>query len=209
MKFIPISDTHGYHRELVLPEGDVIIHAGDFCHYGSDDDLYDFLDWYKELNYEYKILIGGNHDFLADRDTVKFHSILPEKIIYLEDAGVEINSIKIWGSPVHPDPIDWAFGRKRGLEMKKHWDLIPEDIDILITHTPPYGILDKVRAGKSFGCEELRKRIKDLNIKYHVFGHIHASYGEELIGDTQFINASVIKPGKGLVNKPIEFEFTE
>jgi len=206
MKFVVISDTHGKHRELKLPKGDIIIHAGDFCHYGSSDNMYDFLLWYKDLNFERKILIGGNHDFFADEEAERFKELLPMEVSYLNDSQIIINGIKIWGSPVSPDMTGWAFGKERGLEMKEHWDLIPEDIEILITHTPPKDILDKSRSGKSIGCEELKKRLKSLDLKFHIFGHVHASYGESIIEGTKFINASNINSTKGLVNKPIVFE---
>jgi len=207
MKFVAISDTHGKHRELKLPEGDTIIHAGDFCHYGSTDNMHDFLAWYKDLEYETKILIGGNHDFYADEEHEKFLEILPKEITYLNDSVLDLKGIKIWGSPVSPDLIDWAFGKVRGKEMKKHWELIPDDTDILITHTPPYGILDQSRSGRSLGCEELGKKLFYLHIKFHVFGHVHASYGQKTIETTSFINASNINSTKGLVNQPTVFEW--
>ena len=103
MKFVAISDTHGKHRGLKLPEGDVIMHSGDFCHYGSHDDMNDFLNWYKELEFDYKILIGGNHDFFAAENSEVFKEILPKEITYLNDSGISISGIKLWGSPVQPD----------------------------------------------------------------------------------------------------------
>jgi len=209
MRFIVISDTHGQHRKLQLPEGDIIIHAGDFCHFGNEDNLYDFLDWYDDLKFNFKILIAGNHDFFAAEHSIRFKEIIPEGITYLDDSGTSINDIKIWGSPVQPDLIGWAFGKNRGKEMKYHWDLIPEDIDILITHTPPYGILDKTRFGKSIGCEELSIRLKSLAVKIHIFGHVHESYGETIIGNTIYMNGSNINSSKGLVNPPKVFEFNK
>jgi len=206
MKFIAISDTHGYHRELTLPKGDAIIHAGDFCHYGSHNHGYDFLAWYKDLDFEHKLLIGGNHDFFAAEYPDKFKEVLPKEITYLNDSGTTINGIKIWGSPVQPDLVGWAFGKERGAAMKAHWDLIPTDIDLLITHTPAFGILDKATSGKALGCEELTKKLEKLTLKVHIFGHVHASYGEKVIGTTKFINASNINSSKGLVNKPIIFD---
>lgn len=207
MKFIAISDTHGEHRGLELPKGDVIIHAGDFCDHGYEDDMHDFLSWYKALEFETKILIAGNHDFFAAEQSEKFKQILPKEIIYLNDSGVTIKGIKIWGSPVQPDLVGWAFGKQRGRAMKSHWDLIPEDIEILITHTPPSGILDKSTSGMSLGCEELSKKMKQLQVKVHVFGHVHSSYGEVRHEEIHYINASNINSSKGLVNKPIVFEF--
>lgn len=206
MKFVAIFDTHGKHRELNLPKGDIIIHAGDFCHFGNQDDMYDFLNWYKELDFETKLLIGGNHDFFAAEYSEKFKEVLPKEITYLNDSGVSVNGIKIWGSPVQPDLVGFAFGKNRGAEMRPHWDLIPDDIELLITHTPPKGILDKSRSGQSLGCEELTKRLENLSVKVHVFGHIHQSYGTLTRGKTQYINASNLSSSKGLVNKPIVFE---
>lgn len=207
MRFIAISDTHGQHRNLKLPKGDAIIHAGDFCHYGSQNDLQDFLDWFQHLDFQHKIFIGGNHDFYAAEYPKRFQELLLPNVIYLNDNGAEINGIKVWGSPVQPDLEGWAFGKKRGLEMKAHWDLIPNDIDILITHTPPFEILDKSRLGKHIGCEELNEKLKYSHPKVHIFGHVHASYGQENREGILFINASNINSNKGLVNAPIVFEF--
>lgn len=207
MKFVLISDTHGQHRQLKLPKGDVIIHAGDFCDFGNQNQIYDFLNWYKELDFEYKILIGGNHDFFAAEYPKQFLEHLPKEITYLNDSGLSIDYIKIWGSPVQPDLVGWAFGKKRGVEMRYHWDLIPQDVDILVTHSPPFGILDQSRSCQSLGCEMLTKRLGKLNLKFHIFGHIHASYGMETIGNTTFINASNMDSTKGLVNPPVVFDF--
>ncbi len=136
-----------------------------------------------------KILVGGNHDFYAAEYPDKFREIIPEGVIYLCESRITINGINIWGSPYHPDMVGWAFGEKRGKAMKEHWNLIPIDVDILITHTPPFGILDKSRSGKSIGCEELRTKLDDLQINYHLFGHVHASYGRKTIGACETINA--------------------
>ncbi len=208
MKFITISDTHGCHRELELPAGDAIIHSGDFCDLGNVNEVLDFVAWYKELDYEWKLLIGGNHDDLAATQPARFKAMLSEEICYLNDSGTTVNGLNIWGSPVQPDLVGWAFGKNRGMEMKAHWDLVPEDTDILITHTPPYGILDKSSRGLSLGCEMLLDRLKVVQPKFHIFGHIHASYGRESNGDTEFINASNYNSRRGLVNAPVVFEIT-
>lgn len=207
MKFVAISDTHGEHKGLNLPEGDVIIHAGDFCHYGNNSHMRNFLKWYAALEFETKILVAGNHDFFAAKHSERFKELLPKEITYLNDSGFSIGKINIWGSPFQPDLVGWAFGKRRGEAMKPHWDLIPTDIDVLITHTPPHGILDKSRSGRSLGCEELSKKLEKLHVKFHIFGHVHASYGQVKKGTTQFINASNFNSSKGLVNAPVTFEF--
>lgn len=206
MKFITISDTHGEHRELKLPTGDAIIHAGDFCQHGRVADALDFLEWYDALDFATKILIGGNHDFFAADESKRFNALLPSGITYLNDSGTVVNGIQIWGSPVQPDLTGWAFGKPRGKAMRKHWNLIPATTDLLVTHTPPYGILDKSRSKRSLGCEELSKRLDELDVAVHVFGHIHASYGQVTIGSTHYINASNYNSRRGLVNKPVVFE---
>ncbi len=206
MRFIAISDTHGLHRNLELPIGDVIIHAGDFCNRGSERQMHDFLDWYKETDFAHKILIGGNHDTFAARHPQEFEGLLAGEITYLNDSGCRINGLSCWGSPVQPDLVGWPFGKRRGAQMKVHWDMVPEEVDILITHTPPYGILDKPRTGRHLGCEELSKKLATISPKVHIFGHVHASYGQETIGETRYINASNIDSRRGLVNAPVVFE---
>lgn len=206
MKFVVISDTHGLHRDLELPDGDAIIHAGDFCGHDDENDAIDFLEWLTEQDFSHKIFIGGNHDFIAANDPDKFEDWIPEGITYLNDSGVEIEGINIWGSPVQPGLEGWAFGKRRDEGMNRHWDLIPWDVHILVTHTPPYGILDQASSGKSVGCEELSKKLFFLNPIVHVFGHVHASYGIEEDDRITFINGSNIETDGGIVNAPITFD---
>lgn len=209
MRIVVISDTHGEHRKLDLPEGEMIIHAGDFCHNGNNMHVKDFLNWFEELNFDTKILVAGNHDFLPFEEPKRFKEILPEGINYLNDNGLEKQGLKIWGSPVQPGLVGWAFGKPRGKAMKHHWDLIPGDVDILITHTPPKGILDKTSAGVRLGCEELKKRLKQLSPKIHLFGHIHNSYGAIEINGVVYVNASNMNSAKGLVNKAKVFDVSK
>ena len=207
IKFVIISDTHGQHHDLHLPEGDILIHAGDFCHYGGTDYLYDFLGWFGELDYEHKILVAGNHDFFADEQPEKFQALLPPEVTYLNDSGTAIHGLQFWGSPVQPDLTGWAFGRNRGAEMDLHWELIPENVDVLITHTPPYGILDSTRSGQSVGCDVLSQRVPFFEPGLHVFGHVHASYGKEVIGGTTYINAANMNSKGVIANPPMIFEW--
>jgi Icc-related predicted phosphoesterase len=204
MKIIFISDTHGQHDLLDLPEGDMIIHAGDVSSRGTRHEITKFLAWFKKLDYRHKIFIAGNHDFffeLAEIDDIKAQ--IPENVVYLKDTGVKVEGLNIWGSPIQPWFNNWAFNRQRGKEIKDYWDKIPQNLDILITHGPPKGILDMTLRGESVGCEDLYDAIMQVKPKVHVFGHIHEAYGEESTNGVQFINASVLNLQYQLVNLPV------
>ncbi len=208
MKFVAISDTHGKHLELTdLPDADCIIHAGDVSGRGLPSEVANFLQWFDRLNYTHKIFIAGNHDFFfEDAKAEEVQSIIPEGVTYLNDSGIEIEGIYIHGSPVQPVFFDWAFNRKRGEEIDQHWQLIPEHTDILITHGPAYGILDQTVRGQKVGCEDLLRRIETVKPQYHIAGHIHEAYGVQKVGDTTFVNASVVNFNYQVVNKAVEFE---
>ncbi|WP_329806314.1 metallophosphatase domain-containing protein [Flavobacterium facile] len=207
MKFVIISDTHGQHKNLTLPKGDVIIHAGDISQRGKESEILDFLNWFKDLDFKYKIFIAGNHDFFFEETSDKdIQKIIPENIIYLCDSGVEVEYFKIWGSPITPWFYDWAFNRPRGAQIAHHWQLIPLDTDILITHGPAFGILDKTTRGENVGCEDLLHTIESIQPKVHICGHIHEGYGQTTSSKTKFINASVLDKKYGLTNPPITFE---
>lgn len=207
MKAVAISDTHGKHDGLQLPKGDLLIHAGDVSNIGKEQGVRDFLKWFADLDFKYKIFIAGNHDYFFERFPETYvKEIIPDNLIYLNDSGTEIEGIKIWGSPIQPWFHNWAFNRWRDAAIDKHWQLIPDDIDILITHGPAHGILDKTSRGELVGCEDLLKKIKKVKPKFHIAGHIHEAYGIEQHDATTFINASVLNLKYELVNEPIVFE---
>lgn len=200
MKILCISDTHNKHTKLALPACDILIHAGDFSGKGREKEIYAFLEWFAsdKVPGTYKIFIAGNHDFGMESEERGAYEkrALELGLIYLNDSGATINGIKIWGSPMTPWFHDWAFNRHRGEEIRKHWEMIPTDVDILITHGPPMGILDKTWRGQNVGCEELKKIIleekKFHKLRLHVFGHIHEDKGQKTIEGIQFINASSV-----------------
>ncbi len=207
MKLVLISDTHGKHNQLVLPKGDMLIHAGDVSSRGSQEQVLDFIEWFSNQNYKYKIFIAGNHDFFFEKESQEnIDSIIPSNIIYLNDSGIEIEGIKIWGSPIQPWFYDWAFNRKRREEINKHWELIPKDTDILITHGPPFGILDETLRGERVGCVDLLKRVNLVKPQLHVFGHIHEDYGVEEKEETTYVNASVLNLHYEMQNKEVEIK---
>ena len=214
MKITFISDTHGKHYKTtqdLLPGGDMIIHAGDISNRGLITEIKDFMDWFGQLPYKHKIFIAGNHDFgfeairNSNEPGIKIHP----NVIYLKDESVTIDGIKIYGSPWQPWFHDWAFNLHRGEEIAEKWKMIPDDVDILITHGPPHGILDKTERLVNAGCEELYKRVFEVKPKIHVFGHIHEGYGMREIDDVIFINASALDAHYLYSNKPIELEFNK
>jgi Icc-related predicted phosphoesterase len=230
MKFVTISDTHTLHKHISLPDGDVIIHAGDITSSGKEVEVISFLNWFSNLNFKYKVMIAGNHDFFFDhswkaytnyghnrhvnkngyKEDIQNLLLKYPDITYLNDSGTTINDIKIWGSPITPWFHDWAFNREKGDDILKHWNLIPKDTDILITHGPPYKIGDMVYRNKeNVGCEDLLNKIKEIQPKFHIFGHIHEGYGIYETPDfpnTKFINASSVDIYYDPINQPITFE---
>lgn len=207
MKIICISDTHGKHKQVPLPDGDILIHAGDISGRGEIWQVESFLQWFSAQPHTHKIFIAGNHDFLAERNAVLFKELIPDNIIYLNDSGIEIEGIKIWGSPVSPWFYDWAFNRSRGEEISKHWDLVPNDTDILITHGPVHGILDLTFDGQMVGCEELNKRIWEIQPRLHVCGHIHEAYGVTDTKGITFINASILDLEYQVAHSPVVIDW--
>ncbi len=206
MKIIVISDTHGKHRNLNMPKGDMLIHAGDVSMEGKTEEVIDFLNWFGELQYKYKIMIAGNHDYFFEKiDKQELDTLIPPSVIYLNDSGVTIEGINIWGSPVTLWYENWAFNRHPGEDINKHWELIPKNTNLLITHSPIFGTLDKLEMGLQIGCHDLLKKVDEIKPRLHLFGHVHEAYGIIELKDTTYINASSLNSKYELQNKPIEF----
>lgn len=214
MKIVALSDTHGFHYNLKLPEADVIIHSGDFCKYGREDEFIDFVHWFSKVPIQHKILVAGNHDMCLDpaKNTkasyLKSHCI-PKNIHYLENTGVEIDGVNFWGSPFTPIFGSWAFMRERGRAISKIWNEIPKNTHILITHGPPYGHGDLApphftQYQPNAGCFELLKKIIEVDPIYHFFGHIHGGYGitQSQEANTRFVNSAICTEGYKPTNQP-------
>ena len=209
-----LSDTHNKHNLIptdYLQGGDVIIHSGDVSSRGMEYEIDAFLNWYSKLPYTHKILIAGNHDFFfetSSKHIVDAKMAMYPEITYLNDSGVEIEGIKIWGSPVQPYFHNWAFNRI-GETINEHWDKIPLDTNILITHGPIFGYLDMTVEGDRTGCEFLRAKLPEFtDLKIHTCGHIHEAYGSHEFADGQlFLNASVLNRRYEMQNKPITMEY--
>jgi Icc-related predicted phosphoesterase len=204
MKIVLISDTHRYHKQVNVPEGDVLIHAGDISGRGSLSDVGSFATWFNELPHQHKILIAGNHDFCFENELrVGAIDMLGGNVNYLEDSEVIIDGIKFYGSPWQPEFCNWAFNLPRGEALKEKWDQIPDDTDVLITHGPPCGFGDFTMIDQiEVGCKELRKALDRVKPKIHVFGHIHEGYGEFEYNGIKLYNASVCNFNYEPINAP-------
>ncbi len=220
-RIIVLSDTHNAHEEISVPDGDLLIHAGDATNRGTIEEFAAFGKWFKNLPHRHKIFVAGNHDWLFEISPPLAGSLI-DGCVYLQDSFVEIENLKIYGSPWQPRFFDWAFNLNRGRQLAEKWRLIPDDTNILITHGPPFGILDAAPRGslpdENVGCEDLRRRVEELvgfeRLKLHVFGHIHFSYGvtkkfsekfNRQIGVT-FANASNCDESYRPFNPPLVFD---
>ena len=231
MKIITISDTHGMHNRVNLPDGDLLIHAGDLTNVGREVEVEEVINWfYQQANrYTYGVVfIAGNHDRsfdpkfnLNDGKTKKPKWLLDilsnvkstNHIHYLENSFVEINGIKIWGSPITPwfGGDYWAFNAHRGPDIMKYWEQIPSNVDIIVTHGPVMYKLDYTIYDKKYvGCEQLRYQIEKIKPLVPISGPIHEGYGYEYSSDTHYFNASICNINYNPINEPwsidIDFE---
>lgn len=218
MRLVLISDTHGLHDHMTfsnnkLPEGDILIHAGDMCNSGQYiEEVTGYAYWLQNhaKNYKHILQIAGNHDFQFERTGLLARSILSQvsNLTYLQDAEVVIDGIKFYGTPWQPRFFDWAFNIDRGSEhIKSVWEMIPDDTNVLISHGPPKGFLDLPHRSKEHvGCEDLLNRVNAIKPKLHVFGHIHEGYGKLQMDDIMFVNASTCTANYKPINAPIVFD---
>jgi len=206
-----ISDTHNKYKQIDLPVGDILINAGDSTSMGYDHEIKNFCEWIDNLSYDLKVFIAGNHDWAFQNSPNKIKVILNEfpNIKYLQDKLLVYDDIKIYGSPWQPEFMGWAFNLPtNGWELEQKWKDIPINTDILITHCPPFGILDKAYVNSlNLGCELLKNAVNIVKPKIHVFGHIHGGYGYIYRDGTHFFIASVLNEHYLYTNKPITFDW--
>lgn len=191
MRFIALSDTHGWHEKVVVPDGDVLLFAGDMCSSGTLREVERFGNWLRTQPHRHKIVIAGNHDWPFQREEKTAREALGEGVVYLQDQSVNLDGVLVYGSPWQPEFCRWAFNLPRGDALRKIWSKIPDQADVLLTHGPPHGILDQTFDRRLVGCEALRERLDSLpRLKLHVFGHIHEAYGKSQVGARTYLNAS-------------------
>ncbi|ALG66798.1 metallophosphatase domain-containing protein [Beggiatoa leptomitoformis] len=205
MKIVLISDTHGFHHDIKLPEGDILIHAGDISEHGTFAEIREFDAFLSTLPHRYKIFTAGNHDWAFYQRPQEAVALIKHGI-YLHDESIEIEGLKIYGSAWQPRFLNMAFNLSRGQALAEKWQLIPTDTNILVTHTPPYGIGDMVATGEHVGCEALRTVVRQLQLQLHVFGHIHECYGYYQDKQTAYVNAASCNLRYSPRNLPIVIE---
>jgi Icc-related predicted phosphoesterase len=191
MRIVAVADTHLFHRELAIPDGDVFLHAGDLCRGGSVEELAEALTWIAELPHPIKVVVAGNHDMCLEDAPERARELVGDVATYLEDEGAEIEGLRFWGSPWQPAYNGWGFNLPRGDALAQKWAMIPEALDVLVTHGPPEGIGDRSSMGlERAGCRDLRARVAVVRPLVHVFGHIHEDGGAWEMDGTTFVNCT-------------------
>ena len=193
MLILHLSDTHSKHHELHnLPPADIIIHSGDISFAGTENEVMDFIEWFGGLPYKYKIFIAGNHDFCLFEANI---DVLPQNCFYLCNTSVTIQGVKFFGAPMFMEDVmsgDYVANLQK----------IPIDTNVLVTHQPPYSILD-YSGNINYGDRNLLQIVLKSKPKYHLFGHIHAAYGIEKSEHTTFVNAAILSENYELINEPV------
>ena len=207
MKLALFSDCHAAQAELIIPAADILLFAGDMAHCRTARDVKRFNDFLGSLPHAYKVVIGGNHDHELAVDPLKAKTML-SNAVYLQDEAVEVDGITIYGSPWQPTFNSYAcdaFALPRGQALKEKWAMIPPGVDILLTHTPPMGILDQ-DGPVGHGCSDLAAAVAALKPRYHIFGHIHSQHGMITLGPTSYINCNV-QAGNGVLRPALLLDY--
>lgn len=213
VKIVCTSDWHGQ-LPTDLPDGDVLIIAGDICPVWDHNREYQ-ARWIREefsvhmasLPHNDIIVIAGNHDFVLE-DSKKIRKELGALVHYLHDTSVEINGFNFHGSPWSTSFGDWAL-MKKDQQLEEEWVKIPEQTDVLVVHGPPHKAGDLCEYGGHAGSETLRRRILDLNATLVVTGHIHEAYGRYLVGRTTVANVSLMNLKYKPVNPAMVFDISK
>jgi Icc-related predicted phosphoesterase len=192
MKLVLVSDTHASHDLLDVPACDVLVHAGDFTRHGTIDESIAFFRWLGSAPARAKIVTAGNHDTAAAEQPELMRDLAREHgVTWLIEEGAEVLGLRVWASPLSPRHGDWVFQEERGAPSARRWTF-PAGLDLLVTHAPPHGVLDRIIHGDDVGCEALLEAVRARPPRLHVFGHVHEAHGEASLPDvpTRFINAS-------------------
>lgn len=213
MKVVATSDLH-LRYDFDVPECDVFIVAGDILGNGSLTQLMDFNIWLgrQKSNFKHCLVTPGNHDKCFQTSLYTCKEILTNARIVIDEE-VEIGGKRFYLSPWTPRFGEWYWMLESPEQSKEVWDKIPEGLDVLVTHGPPFRILDLTDGGapENVGCMFLSDRLAQMPFDkrplYHVFGHIHHSYGRHYGGvRTTYFNVAHCNERYQGVNPPIQFE---
>ena len=194
VRIVVVSDTHGMHRALNIPACDILIHCGDATNFGAVEEVAAFAGWCNDLKstslVKHIVFCPGNHDLglyeasATDKATHRQTLKKISKVHYLVDSAVTLCGLRIYGSPWTRRAMSkWAFPFESEQKAYDIFKRIPEDVDILVTHGPPKGIMDS-----GFGSIALMDIVQKRQPTYHLFGHVHEGYGQQTIGSTTFVN---------------------
>ncbi|MEM7408327.1 MAG: metallophosphatase domain-containing protein [Pseudomonadota bacterium] len=206
MKIVIISDTHERHENLGAIDGDVLIHCGDLFNLRSDDStqLKRVDDWFGRQEFDVILLTGGNHDLLLERKLLK-RSQPFENAVFLKDMVHWHNGVCFYGAPWVPLLTRHAFYADDS-ELRNRWARIPQETNVLITHIPPYSVMDRSSRGMELGCRHLAEAVQRVKPVVHCFGHVHHSAGVVQGSDTLFVNASSVNSQLEVVHAPVVLE---
>lgn len=192
LRIVAMADTHLFHEGLVVPDGDILVHAGDLLQHGSLGELARAADFLRALPHPIKIVVAGNHEVCLERSPAEARALL-EGFVYLEDSQAAVHGLVFYGAPWQPKFRIWAFGATRGAELASKWARIPDQVDVLVTHGPPHGFGDRIvwkDQQRRVGCADLLARVREVKPRLHLFGHIHQDPGQWTDGPTTFVNVT-------------------
>ena len=197
LDLVAFSDTHGQHHLLYdVPDGDVLVFAGDMTEHGRINEVEDFADWFSRFDHDFKLAIAGNHDYCFDdhRREEAVEVLESRDINYLENDSVEYRGVKFYGSPYSNTFDKYVFNEGFGE--------IPGDADVIVTHGPAEGVLDELGEYGHIGSSELKKVLEDKEFEAHIFGHVHKQHGRD--GDSY--NVSVVNRELTVADDPVSID---
>lgn len=220
LRFVVISDTHNrIDSGFVLPEGDILIHCGDLTMKGGTDEIHSFISCLTNWRFRHKIVIAGNHDFTfdplfcrtANKSNLHYNEALKRELgrycTYLEDSGVDLYGYRLWGTPWIPRHTKSAFSLSDGCaELRAKREMIPDNIDILITHGPAYGLNDLTVDNRHVGCPLLLESFQRIHPLIHLCGHIHECHGIAETRHFPSVNAAICAKKYRPIHRPFVFD---
>ncbi len=203
MKLAIISDTHG--RPFEIPECDVFIHCGDITAGGSLEETEQFMKWLRrQTQVGLSLIVPGNHDRCFQEEWLAVEDMFAsEDVLVMIDQAIKLGDRTFYGSPWTPPFMNWFFmADEERLGML--YRAMPKEVDVLITHGPPRGILDTGYQDPHVGSIALAEAIEWRNIKHNVFGHLHSCGGQTVqpyVDGTIYHNVAACDDAYNMVRK--------